>query len=167
MKCDHIKSLLPLYSDEALEPSEMEAVKGHLKSCPACREELAALQASWEALEEWGDIEPAPGYVSRFWTGLAQRKSWPEKLWDRLRGLEAGPFWAPVLVTACVAVIVSVLVVSRLQPGHAPEEFAGLNAEEIEMVENIELAEHFEIIQDLDFWENWDIMEDLEGLSQS
>src|SRR5437899_2510917 len=44
MKCLEIQSELPLYSDGFLTEVENAAVKGHLKTCPLCRQKQADIR---------------------------------------------------------------------------------------------------------------------------
>ncbi len=56
--------LLNLYLDDALESAEKVGVEGHLKTCPVCQQELAAIQAVFVTLSEW-QLETPPYDISR------------------------------------------------------------------------------------------------------
>jgi predicted anti-sigma-YlaC factor YlaD len=44
MQCEQIKILLAGYQDGELDPEQIKMVEDHLKTCSACREELARLE---------------------------------------------------------------------------------------------------------------------------
>jgi len=50
MKCNSYQDLLAGYLDGNLGIGEKEALEEHLAGCPACRDELAAMQVFWERL---------------------------------------------------------------------------------------------------------------------
>ena len=45
MDCEIVRDLLPLYHDGACSQASGAAVEEHLKTCPACRAELDAMDA--------------------------------------------------------------------------------------------------------------------------
>jgi hypothetical protein len=48
--CDTVRMALGAHALGALDPAESEEIRTHLESCPACREELAALSSAASAL---------------------------------------------------------------------------------------------------------------------
>jgi anti-sigma-K factor RskA len=54
---------LTLYAMEALTPEEADATRGHLGTCPECREELAVLHGDLALLALSVDQQPAPAGV--------------------------------------------------------------------------------------------------------
>jgi len=55
VSCDHFIAV-SAYIDGELEPDEADALQSHLQQCPACRQELARLQA----IAEWLLAAPVP-----------------------------------------------------------------------------------------------------------
>lgn len=168
MRCDQIKKLLPVYLDGALESQETQSVKDHLASCVACQKEREALERSWAMLGQWQKIDPAPGYVSRFWTRVSLEPSWRERVAGGIREAVEGvrrKRLAPVFAAACVLMIAGIFSLRNyLQMREARELLSSLSQEELEMAEDIELAENFEIIENLDVLEDLEIIENLDSL---
>ncbi len=168
MRCDQAKEMIPVYLDGELGQEEIRLVKGHIASCAACQKELHALEHSWKMLGEWKNIDPVPGYVSRFWTKVSLQRPWHEEVKQRIgEGLE----WlrhrrlVPVYATVCVVLIAGLFSLRNYsQIREAREMVASLNQEELEMAEDVELAENFNIIQDMDFFEDLEVIENLDSL---
>ncbi|OGX37716.1 MAG: hypothetical protein A3G91_01930 [Omnitrophica WOR_2 bacterium RIFCSPLOWO2_12_FULL_50_9] len=177
MRCVEIKKLIPVYLDGESDPQETMAVKEHLASCAACQKELHALERSWKMLGEWQNIEPSPGYVSRFWTRVSLQRPWRERvargIQESLEGLRRKRL-APVFAAVCVLVFTGIFSLRNYwQMREAQDLAANLNQEELEMVfdhpslgaaEDIELAENFDIIQDIDFFEDLEVIENADSL---
>ena len=163
MKCGDIQNLIPMYLDEALEAEEIEKVSSHVKGCSLCQKELANYKASWDMLGEWTDIQPSANYVSRFWTKVSLQKKWYEKLWEIIQENIQYKRLVPVLVTACVMMVVSsVFMYNYSQKGIDNRRLAKVDVMDIEMVENIELAENLDVIENLEFFEDFEIIESLD-----
>ena len=54
MKCEHAQSLLSPYLDGAVTGTEMQAVRHHLDSCPACAQEFSLLRQTQQLLTSAG-----------------------------------------------------------------------------------------------------------------
>lgn len=168
MRCVEIKKLIPVYLDGELELRETDAVKEHLASCLACQKELHAMERSWKMLGEWQNIEPAPGYVSRFWTKVSLERPLREKvargIGEALDGLRRRRL-SPVYAAFCVLVITGIFSLRNYyQMRETQELVANLNHEELEMAGDVELAENFDIIQEMDFLEDMEVIENLDSL---
>ena len=74
MDIQKAKKLIPAFLDDALEPKELQAFREILAKSPELRKEVAAYKKTWALLDEVEDIEPDPGYISRFWTRVAQEE---------------------------------------------------------------------------------------------
>ncbi|VAX35596.1 hypothetical protein MNBD_UNCLBAC01-1907 [hydrothermal vent metagenome] len=157
MSCCDIQKLLPLYLDEALNIKETQGVKAHVKECLACQKELHAYQASWDMLGELEEVEPRSDYVSRFWTNVAQQKakSWYVKVWEDFKCGFLESRFVPVVVTACIVMIVSVVSLRNYKQFQS----------DLEMMDYIELAENLEVIEDFEVWEDWEVIEYLDKLN--
>jgi len=64
MDCERFLAALPRYLDDALEPVEREALRGHLATCPGCRRRALAVEPSL-ALVAAPPPEAAPEDVER------------------------------------------------------------------------------------------------------
>ncbi len=85
MDCRKVLALLSPYLDGELEPSEKNIVSSHLKSCSACRRELAELRAAVQIFRQLPELAPGPAFRSRLRERLAREsRSFPE-------GVSAGP----------------------------------------------------------------------------
>jgi len=165
MECQKVKTLIPIFLDHELEPQETEAVKEHLGNCLSCRKELKLYQESWALLSDWKDLEPAPGYVSRFWTKLATERSFESRILEGIRTILAPQRLTPALATLSVIVFVGAFVFKQYLPTREAEQaLAKMAPEEIEFVQNIELAQHIDVIENIDVIEDLDILENLDTL---
>ena len=163
MKCEDIKKFIPIYLDKELEPKESQIVKDHLAVCPGCRQECEAYERSWHLLGELEDIQPEPNYIGRFWTKLAQRQTWSEKLREAVSAGSLNKQLAPAVVMACLILLVVGISINRnIQVGATNQMLAQMNEEELIFVENIELAENLDVIEEIDFLEDLDLIESLD-----
>ena len=61
-------------------------VRKHVEECPECREELAALEATMNALDAWEAPEPSPFFAARMGARLrSEREARPAGFFERLR----------------------------------------------------------------------------------
>ena len=168
MRCDQAKKIIPVYLDGELGQEETLIVKEHIASCAACQKEQHALERSWKMLGEWKNIDPVPGYVSRFWIKISLERPWREKvalgIQESLEGLRRKRL-APVFAAVCVLLITGIFSLRNYwQMREAQELVASLDQEELEMAADVELAENFDIIQEMDFLEDLEVIENLDSL---
>ena len=106
MDCDRTEQCL-LYLWAEMDPEESRAFAGHLRECPACRDELARLEPLVSALRKMESVELPPVLVERIKPHLVEavRGGSP-----RLR------LWSPKIlaVAASVLVILGVSVLWKL-----------------------------------------------------
>ncbi len=160
MECSEIKRLLPLFVDDALEPEQRTDIQVHLSSCPECQKEFQAYRRSWEILDEAPELEPDPAYMSRFWTNLGLRTPWYHTAGEFLRNKVMAPRIAPVWMTACLLLVLSVFIARQYWQIQETEMLlTSLPLEEVELIDNIEIAENYEIIEDLEVLENLEVLE--------
>ena len=167
MECQKIRKLIPVFIEESLGQRENQLVKDHLAICRDCREELRLLQKSWDLLLDWKDEEPAPGYISRFWTKIATDVPWYERALSGAANFLPRWKFAYQWVAVVVVIVIGALVFSnyiRLQGENAV--LAKTTPEDIELVDNIELAEDFDVIDDIDFIQDLEVIDSME-LSES
>jgi len=165
MSCEKIKTMIPLFLDGELDVKESQQVREHLPGCAACQKELKAYEQSWAMLDHVEDIQPKPGYVSRFWTMVSKEQSSGERILQGIKESLLKRPLAPAFVTACVIVSVGLFALRNyLQIQDTGRMLASLGEDELEMVQNIELAENFDLIQEIDFFEDLEIIENLDVL---
>ena len=66
MICERVREQIPECLAGRLEHAARERLVAHLETCPACRAELAELNAVWRAMGSLPDPEPDPAVRSRF-----------------------------------------------------------------------------------------------------
>jgi len=163
MDCKNIKDLIPLYLEDELQTTETKQVSEHLNQCVHCHELAQDLEKTWDLLDEIEDIQPSPNYVSQFWTRLSSEKNVIEQAVETLKGLIKNRKLAPIYVTACLIVVASLFALRNITQVQDPAfELASLNANELEIIENLEIAQDYEFIDELDFLANLDVIEDIE-----
>lgn len=99
-----IRGLLSALAGGDLPPAEEATVRRHLEACPACRAELAQLEAVVQALRTTPELEPPPWLASRIMARVretaAPRRSWYARLFQPLA--VKLPLEALALVVVCV-----------------------------------------------------------------
>ena len=61
-------------------------VRKHVEDCPACKEELTALEATMNALDAWEAPEPSPFFEARMAARVrSEREAAPAGFFERLR----------------------------------------------------------------------------------
>jgi anti-sigma factor RsiW len=63
MRCANIQKKIKAYGDGELPAGEATAVQNHIKDCPACSREAAALAKTWELLLELPPMRQAPDCI--------------------------------------------------------------------------------------------------------
>jgi hypothetical protein len=168
MECHDIKEDILAYMEGDLDTARNQAIREHLHHCLFCRQELLAYEKSWGLLGSWPDVDPEPGYVSRFWTRLAEEKPWYLKAREWFKGAAADKQWIPVGITVCIVLVVGILTYrSTVITNGGPSMLANLSVEDMDLLLDYELVENYEVIQDLGFLEDWDAIEAMEPLHQS
>ena len=74
MDCNHFEDLFSLYLEDELSFKERESVDLHLNSCPECRELLALIRETNEALSLFPEIEISPQLKRKLYKIPAQKK---------------------------------------------------------------------------------------------
>ena len=164
MKCREIKQLSPEYIQGELKSDIQTRVQSHLNACPGCRKEFLLMEETWRMLGEIEDIEPAPGYISRFWADVESRRPWYEQILQRTKEIVFQRPWVPALATAAVILIVA--GVTLLDQSRYPESetafVAAFKDVDPDMVKHIDIIENLELIQDIDFYTDLEIIENLD-----
>jgi hypothetical protein len=123
MDCPGVCKRLSAYLDNELPAKERMQVEAHLRTCVACRAELAALRGI-DARLQLLPVEPvSPDFRARFWQRVRSGEQLPAPgLFERLLRR-----WAPVPVVAAAGIIVFSVVttVSPLLYGIPLQEVRG------------------------------------------
>lgn len=166
MRCRDIQKLIPLFLDSQLSPRESSVVGEHLSGCVLCQKELNVYQRSWDMLKEWQDMQPAAGYAARFWTQVTSPpQPWYTKILSGLKEASSRRQISPALVTVClVFILTSILAKTYFQAEQTDRYLTRLNSEEIELLEDMELAQHFDVIKNIEILEDFDILKNLDSL---
>lgn len=101
LSCEIVQDLLPSYVDELTNPVTNEAVRGHLETCPACRE-------SWRRMTEKPVLQTEPARA----LALRVRKNIRRK---QIR-----------LIVVGVLVLLALLVLFAPYPTHIQREYHGV-----------------------------------------
>src|SRR3989338_10956539 len=165
MNCQSIQKLIPLYLDNQLKDNELQIVKSHINGCSHCQKEVELYRKSWDALKNLKEIDPAPGYVSRFWSRLAAEKTFSQKLAEGIREALTSRQWVGALAVASIIIIVGFFSLRNLVSGtNIDLALTKMHPEDLELVSNFELAQNFEIIENIDVLEDLEILENLDSL---
>jgi len=65
MKCPQVQHRLSAFQDGELKPQDQERIRKHLESCSACRERYAEMEKVWQALGDFKEILPEPGFYGQ------------------------------------------------------------------------------------------------------
>src|SRR6476619_5137113 len=71
-RCDSCRENLAGWLGQSLSPTEWAVTDAHLAQCPACRQELAALQPLWQGLGQLTPPAPSEQLRPRFYSMLAE-----------------------------------------------------------------------------------------------
>jgi len=128
MRCEEVQDALALGRDPA--HALGAAGREHLEGCGDCRAALAAEAALCRVLAADVDTEPRPGFDTRFFARLAERKARRRRVRWMLGGLAL-----PALAAAAVALVL----------------FRGEDAKsDLELAMNLDLVEDLELLGRLD-----------------
>jgi anti-sigma factor RsiW len=85
MNCKQVREFLWALCEGPVDQGRRTALEDHLKTCPACRRERAAIERTFTAMRGLPQIEPAADFQAR--------------LWGKIDAWEAGrfPFWRVAL----------------------------------------------------------------------
>lgn len=114
--------LLPWYLNQTLEKTEHEAVKKHLRSCPICQEELAAIKREQKGYQAIAEEVSVPQTFPHLMAEIEKRK---RTIWQRIASFIPRP--QPALAAALIAtqfiVIAGLVGLLALNPWGAGERF--------------------------------------------
>jgi HEAT repeats/Putative zinc-finger len=96
MICERVREQIPECLAGSLDHAARERLVAHLETCPACRAELAELNAVWRAMGSLPEPEPDPAMRARFREVLeAYQAGLSSGLGRQAEGPGRGPFRLP------------------------------------------------------------------------
>ena len=161
MQCHRIKKLIPDFLEGALDSKINQEVLRHLQSCEVCAKEKELYEKTWQLIGEWQDIEPEPGFNSRFWNRLVSRQTKVERT-PNINILRLTQRFTVALATAAIVILaINFILPKYFQSKNTEILISSLDEEEMALIENIDLLENLELIENIEFLENLDIIENL------
>jgi hypothetical protein len=127
------EDLILLYYGEPGTPANARA---HLAECPECATRARSLATLLDECRNWPAAEPAPGFETRLWRGIAARLPQKENGRPRLRLF--------AFAAALASLVLAAFLVGRLTTHTAPPITAGLSSQARERVLEISLADHLD-----------------------
>ncbi len=103
MNCHKIKKLINPYIDQALETETAQQIEGHLKSCPACRQEYQRLKEIATSLNSFPQVSVPQNLTQTIMAKISQEEiqiqsSWMDQLKKRFSFRLVGVTAAAVVV---------------------------------------------------------------------
>jgi hypothetical protein len=119
MPCEHVRTKLTAYLDGELDGDRGTVVRGHLRTCDACRRVAADEAALRDGLRALPAVDPPPS----MWAGVQARLAAAEVAeserppWRRVvaRWLSHAPSWRTAVAGACIAGATITIVYWRMQ----------------------------------------------------
>ena len=161
MKCHDIKKWIGEYIDGELVGAVQEQVSAHLDQCVHCRKEYETMAKVWGALAELPDQKPSAAYISRFWTKVAVQGSACDS-WASIKNILKNRKLVPVVTALSVMFIVG--SVNFLQVRPVNQDLNQLAGEDVELIQNMDVAEHFDIVKDIEILEDMDVIQSLDHM---
>src|ERR1700749_4234303 len=93
MKCEEYQELFTDWLDDQLPADKRAKLEQHITECPACREELAVIQHTWDIMGEFKAPEPSAAMKVNFQAMLDDYKQTiqeKQNVWTSLRERFAG-----------------------------------------------------------------------------
>jgi len=150
MTCHEIRNKMPELLNDEVPAAEASLLRGHLLSCPACRQEFQELNETWMRLGILEEEQPGPGLRRDFYRQLEsykkelamrQRTEWRRSL---ARFLPSWKWTTPGLRFAAVAAIVAVGFGAGFFSGAAKKgasrQLAALNHEVQDLKQQVSLG---------------------------
>ncbi|MBM3500068.1 MAG: hypothetical protein FJX74_15540, partial [Armatimonadetes bacterium] len=107
MRCRSVCRRLTRYQDGDLPPAQTQALAEHLRGCPGCRRELAALKAVAALLNGLGEVEPDEAFTRDVLRAVAG-----ERIAEPAR-----PLVSTGLTLAAVGLVLSTIILVGLAGG--------------------------------------------------
>jgi len=159
MKCSNLKSqMADLLLDDSFRSTEAGLrAKAHVAECGGCAAELAALQATMDMMDAWGEVEPSPYFDTRMQSRLRQELAAPQasawqRIVDRIAGMGSSalkPAMAGVMAVAIVIGGATYVGSSFFDQPHVPMRGAGALQESAALSDLQSLDHNAQTIDDL------------------
>jgi len=150
MTCHEIRNKMPELLNDELPAAEASLLRGHLLSCPSCRQEFQELDETWMRLGIIDEEQPGPGLRRNFYRQLESYKKElapPQRMEWRRSLARFLPNWkipAPALRFAAAVAIVAVGFGAGFFSGAAKKgasrQLAALNHEVQDLKQQVSLG---------------------------
>jgi hypothetical protein len=154
---------MPDFLEGLTNPEQQREILKHLEVCKNCAKEKEFYEKSWSLVGSLKDIEPEPGFKTRFWNRLSREEEAKLKRGFDVLGLLQ--HWQPVALTvATVLILIGIAIPNYLHSKSIDLLASKISDEEIVLAESVDLLSNFEVISDMDFLENMEIIENLDKI---
>jgi predicted anti-sigma-YlaC factor YlaD len=162
MDCREVQKRLPVDPDSDLSEEERSQIQAHLDSCIACQKEARRLEASWQVLGRWQEVEPSPYFKQKFWSKIAdldknkRSKGWLSWGW-RIA-------WVPVGSLAAIFLLILTWIIwpSTQKNGDFPIATTNQQSGLLEFAASLDLLEHKDLLLEMELLEDFDLLLALE-----
>ncbi|MBI1846369.1 MAG: zf-HC2 domain-containing protein [Candidatus Rokubacteria bacterium] len=159
MALTHPETELIPYAKGELAAAEHERVAGHLATCAACRESLAAFGGILESLARTAPEPPAVPW-GRYRTELREKlEARRHRAWTA--------WWRRPVPLALSASLAAALVFIAVRGGQQPATVDVASVEQAVLGARLDLLRQYGIVENLDLLENLDVIHNLDGLETS
>lgn len=153
MKCNSIRDRMPDVAAGFSQSTSDES--NHLATCSACAEQLKAMRATMNLLDEWQTPEPSPYFDVRLQARLREEMAKPQAAWIHW-------FRRPVLAAALTVIMgigvgLSFWRGDQVHRADGPIAYTGPGSavSDLQMLEkNHDMYADFELLDDLDLQQN-------------
>jgi len=163
-KCHKINSLLIEYCEGTLDAQGARMVEEHVHTCADCHAALAAYQSSWELLGAGEELEPPRDYVSRFWSVLAERRTWVERCIELVkegRMVRRYAYRYAFIVVAILALNISLY--KSVEAVQTKQMLMAMNDDELAMLVEYTVVANLDLLENLDVVESLHVLDVLEN----
>ncbi|MCI0528138.1 MAG: zf-HC2 domain-containing protein [Nitrospira sp.] len=165
MDCHEVQKRLPVDLDSDLSEEQRLQIQAHLATCIPCQKEVRRLEASWQVLGRWREIEPSPYFKQRFWSRIADLdKNKQSKGWWGWRIA-----WVPAGSLAAVLLLILTWILWSSTQKDGDLQVAPMNQQSnlLEFAATLDLLEHKDLLLEIELLEDFDLLLALEEDTKS
>ena len=154
MNCDEVKEGLSGFLESDLSEGRMAQIRDHLARCQSCSEERRRIEAGWELLRAWPEVEPSRDLAGRIWARIEQ----DEPVFKGRFQWGSWPTWAPVGGLVAATILITIWLVNPITK--MKKDVVMLEADQtvIEMISSIELLEQTELFEEMELLQSYDFL---------